>query len=85
MTFARGLVFVASGDDGSVRVHRPHGRLVRTAGVPLGSFNVSTDGVRIVTPSLSAGTLCVLDDRGRRESRLQIARAAHDACLVVGV
>ena len=50
--------------------------------MPVGSFNVSTDGTWVVAPSLSRGTLAILDTRGTRRRTLRIGRAAHDACLV---
>ena len=76
------LAFVASGDDGTVRVHRANGDFVREAQVPIGSYNVTYGGGTAVTPSLSRGTVAVLDERGRVQAVRKIARAAHDACLL---
>jgi hypothetical protein len=84
VTFARDEVFVASGDDGTVRRHRLDGVLVREARVPVGSYNVTFARNRLVTPSLAAGTVSVLDRNGRVRSIQRIARAAHDACIVLG-
>lgn len=84
VAFARGLAFVASGDDGTVRVHRPDGRVVREARVPVGSYNVTFGWRRAVTPSLAQGTVALLDDRGRVRATRSVARAAHDACVLVG-
>ena len=41
VAFVRDLAFVSSGDDGTVRVHRLNGDLLRRAQVPLGSYNVT--------------------------------------------
>lgn len=82
VAFAAGLAFVASGDSATLRVHDlASGRVVRTVGVPRGSFNVQHGAGRILTPSLALGTLTVLDARGRPRARRRIARAAHDACV----
>ncbi|HEU5213248.1 MAG TPA: hypothetical protein VFU10_10805 [Gaiellaceae bacterium] len=83
VTFAGGKAFVSSGDDGVVRVFSLRdGRLLRTAQVPLGSFNVQAAGGVVLTPSLTRGTLCVLDRRGRLSLRERVAESSHDACLV---
>jgi hypothetical protein len=80
--FAGGLAFVSSGDDGVVRVHRLNGDLVRRAEVPVGSYNITIGGGHAVLPSLSRGTVSLLDERGRVRAVRRIARAAHDACIV---
>jgi DNA-binding beta-propeller fold protein YncE len=83
VTFARGLAYVASGDDGTLRVHRAaDGLLLHTAGIPVGSYNVSFGARRAVTPSLERGTICIADGRGRILEVRRIASAAHDACVV---
>ena len=74
VSFLAGGVFVTSGDDGTLQVLG--GRLTR---VPVGSYNVQFVGRRIVTPSLNAGTLCVLDARGRLLRRIHVASSSHDA------
>ena len=84
VAFVGDLAFVASGDDGTVRIHRLDGRLVRRADVPVGSYNVSYGRRRVVTPSLSLGTVSLLDERGRVQAVRTVARAAHDACIVFG-
>ena len=84
VTFAREKAFVASGDDGTVRRHRLDGELVREARVPLGSYNVTFGWNRLVTPSLGGGTVSLLDRNGRVRAVRQVARAAHDACIVFG-
>jgi DNA-binding beta-propeller fold protein YncE len=86
VTFSGRLAFVTSGDDGTLRTHNAaRGPLLRTARVPVGSYNVQEgwDGQAILTPSLSRGTLCVADGRGRLVRRLDVARSSHDACFVV--
>lgn len=82
IAFVRGLAFVASGADGTVRVHRLDGTLVREAAVPVGSYNVTYGGRRAVTPSLTRGTVALLDERGRVRTVRRVARAAHDACVI---
>jgi hypothetical protein len=84
VAFGQDRVFVASGDDGTVRRHRLDGDLLREARVPVGSYNVSFLHGRLVTPSLGAGTIALLDSGGRVQAVRTVARAAHDACIVVG-
>lgn len=84
VTFARHKAFVASGDDGTVRRHRLDGELVREASVPVGSYNVTFGWDRLVTPSLGGGTVSLLDRNGRVRAIRKVARAAHDACIVLG-
>lgn len=83
IAFVRNRAFVASGDDGSVRIHRLSGELVGEAKVPVGSYNVTafSEG-SAVTPSLSQGTVAVLDNSGQVHAVRKVARAAHDACLL---
>jgi DNA-binding beta-propeller fold protein YncE len=85
ITFAASHVFVASGDDGTVRRHRRDGTLVGLAEVPVGSYNVTCGSGSVVTPSLERGTLSILDTRGRVRSVRHVARAAHDACILVAL
>lgn len=83
-TFDRGSreVYVASGDDGVVRVFDSAARLRGEVSVPTGSYNVVETPRGVMTPSLSSGTLTVVDER--RVLRVhRIAKAAHDAALVV--
>jgi len=84
VAFAREKVFVASGDDGTVRRHRLDGDLVREALVPAGSYNVTFGWSRLITPSLGEGTVSLLDRNGRVRAIRKVARAAHDACIVFG-
>jgi hypothetical protein len=57
---------------------------VREARVPLGSYNVTFGSGLIVTPSLGGGTVSQLDHNGRVRAIRRVARAAHDACIVLG-
>jgi hypothetical protein len=84
VTFMNGLAFVTSGDDGTLRVHHAAtGRLLRTSRVPVGSYNVQHGWGRILMPSLTRGTLCVADGRGRVLWTVDVARSSHDACFVL--
>jgi DNA-binding beta-propeller fold protein YncE len=76
-------VFVTSGADGSLRVHRPDGTLERTTRIPLDSYNVTCGANRVVTPSLMLGTVTTLGPTGAFIRREQVTRAAHDACIAV--
>jgi DNA-binding beta-propeller fold protein YncE len=83
VSFGNGVAFVASGDGGSVRVHDlADGRVRRAARVPLGSYNVQAGAGAIVTPSLASGRLTILDRVGRVRREIDVARAAHDACIL---
>jgi hypothetical protein len=84
VTFAGDRAFVTSGDDGTLRVHSATtGRSLGGSEIPSGSYNVQEGWGRILTPSLSRGTLCILDGKGRRLRRLHLARSSHDACFVL--
>jgi DNA-binding beta-propeller fold protein YncE len=83
ITFGSGAAYVTSDDE--VRVHRlEDGRLLRRTPVAAGSYNVTRGGRQVFTPSLERGTLTVLDTRGRLLAAPTVARAAHDACFVLG-
>ena len=81
-TFRGQSVFVASGESGTLRVHRIDGAHLRTARIPDDSYNVQQADDWIVTPGLGTGTLCLLDREGRPRWRKTIARSSHDACIV---
>ncbi len=83
VAFADGSALVASGDDGTVRVHAHDGRRLGSAHVPIGSYNIAFGWQRAVTPSLERGTVCLLDAAGRVRTTRRLARTAHDACVVV--
>jgi hypothetical protein len=83
VSFGNGVAFVASGDGASVRTHDlADGRVRNVARVPYGSYNVQTGAGAVVTPSLSRGTLTILDRAGRVRREVEVARAAHDACIL---
>jgi hypothetical protein len=50
--------------------------------VPYGSYNIPAGAGAVVTPSLARGTLTILDRAGRVRREVQVAPAAHDACLI---
>jgi DNA-binding beta-propeller fold protein YncE len=84
VTFMGDRAFVTSGDDAILRVHALDGRLLRSAPVPEGSYNVQRGWRWILTPSLSQGTLCTFNSRGVAMDELRVARSSHDACFIVG-
>lgn len=84
VTFLGGAAFVTSGDDGTLRMHSLRtGRLLRTARIPSGSYNVQQGWGVVLTPSLSRGTLAVANARGRVIAERPVARSSHDACFVM--
>ena len=84
VTFRPGATFLTSGDDGTLeRRDVREGSVVRRSRVPIGSYNVQEAEGFVLTPSLSAGTLCVADRYGRVIRRVQAARSSHDACFVM--
>jgi DNA-binding beta-propeller fold protein YncE len=83
VTFLGDRAFVTSGDDAVLRVHALDGRLLRSASVPVGSYNVQQGFGLILTPSLAQGTLCTFSARGVPIERTQVARSSHDACFVM--
>jgi hypothetical protein len=82
VAFAGGRAFVTSGDSRTCRVHDPAGRLLRTAPVAVGSYNVQAGPARVLTPSLDDGVLTVLDVRGGVQARVEVAPSCHDACFL---
>jgi len=83
VTFLAGRAYVTSGDDATMRIHALDGRLLRTRAIPQGSYNVQEGWGVILTPSLSQGTLCVVDERGGMRNRLRVAPSSHDACFAM--
>jgi DNA-binding beta-propeller fold protein YncE len=80
VTFLDGRAFVTSGSDGTLRVYdEASARLLHTTSVPVGSYNVQFRDRHVLTPSLNAGTLCVLDAGGRISLRSRVAASCHDA------
>jgi sugar lactone lactonase YvrE len=82
-TFRGGLVYVASGESGTLREHRVDGTRLRRTAIPADSYNVQQAHGWVVTPGLGTGTVCVLDRDGRRRWTKTVARSSHDACIVV--
>jgi len=83
VTFLAGRAFVTSGDDALLRVHALDGRLLRSAAVPAGSYNVQHGFGMILTPSLSQGTLATFSASGAPVEQVRVARSSHDACFVM--
>jgi hypothetical protein len=83
VTFLEGRAYVTSGDDATMRIHGLDGRLLRTRSIPLGSYNVQEGWGVVLTPSLSQGTLCVVDRGGGMRNRLRVAPSSHDACFAM--
>jgi hypothetical protein len=82
VTFSAAAAYVTSGDAGTLRVHsRATGRVVRTTAIPVGSYNVQHGHGRVITPSLSKGTLAILNERGVLLATVPVAASCHDACF----
>jgi DNA-binding beta-propeller fold protein YncE len=82
VTFLGRRAYVTSGAAGTLSVYdEPSARLLRTTEIPVGSYNVQFAAGRVLTPSINAGTLCVLDAAGGLRTRVRIGGASHDACL----
>jgi hypothetical protein len=82
VTFGKTAAYVTSGDSGTLRVHsQVTGRVLRTTQIPVGSYNVQHGGGRVITPSLSHGTLTVLNERGALLASVHVAGSCHDACF----
>ncbi len=85
VTFARNVAFVTSGDSGTLHVQRlEDGARVRSATIPVGSYNVQYGFGRVLTPSLERGTLTVLDRGGRVLAIVHVSSSCHDACFLPG-
>jgi hypothetical protein len=82
VTFGAGVAYVTSGDAGLLRVLTLGGGLVRTIPIPVGSYNVQHGYGRVLTASLSHGSLTVLDRHGRPTGHVQVAGSCHDACFL---
>lgn len=82
VTFGAKAAFVTSGGSGTLHVQSlDDGRVLRSTPIPIGSYNVQHGWGRIVTPSLSHGTLAVLDQRGTLLATVDVADSCHDACF----
>lgn len=82
VTFGNGRAFVTSGDAGTLHVQTPDGRVVSRTPIPVGSYNVQFAEGFVVTPSLTHGTLSVLDAGGRALATVRVADSCHDACVL---
>ncbi len=84
LAFAAGRAYVTSGADGTLRVHSlSDTRVVRSARIPVGSYNVSSAWGVVFTPSLDRGTLCVLGQGAGIRWQRRLASSSHDACFLV--
>lgn len=82
VTFGRGVAYVTSGGAGTLHVQSlSDGRVLRSARIPAGSYNVQYASGRVISPSLSHGTLVILDRRGVLLATIQVAASCHDACF----
>jgi DNA-binding beta-propeller fold protein YncE len=82
VTFGSAAAYVTSGDAGTLRVQsRASGRVVRSTPIPVGSYNVQYGRRRVITPSLSKGTLTILNERGALLASVDVAGSCHDACF----
>ena len=82
VTFGNSRAFVTSGDSGTLHVQAHDGRVLSRTTIPVGSYNVQFSANRVITPSLSHGTLAVLDALGRPLATLAVAGSCHDACVL---
>ena len=81
---------MASGESGTLRVHRVGGEQLRKTAIPDDSYNVQQAHGWVVTPGLGTGTLCTLDREGRvrwtADGRALLARRLHrHAFVTIGV
>ncbi len=81
VTFRGRRAYVTSGDSGTFHVHALDGRRLRSTAVPAGSYNVQSGPGLVLTPSLTAGTLAVLDTTGMLLVTVKVAASCHDACF----
>ena len=70
VTFGSRVAYVTSGDDGTMRVQSLDGRVLRRSRIPVGSYNVQHGWGRVIAPSLSHGTLAILDTNGTLLARM---------------
>jgi DNA-binding beta-propeller fold protein YncE len=82
VTFGRGVAYVTSGDSGTFHVQSlDDGRVLHSARIAIGSYNVQHGWGRVLTPSLSHGTLAVLNGAGRLLATVDVSDSCHDACF----
>lgn len=83
VSMSGGVALVASGEGASLRAHDlADGRVRRVGRIPFGSYNVQAGAGLALTPSLGRGTLTIADRDGRVARVAEVARAAHDACVL---
>jgi DNA-binding beta-propeller fold protein YncE len=82
VTFGRGVAYVTSGDAGTLHVQSLRdGRVLRSTRIPVGSYNVQHGAGRVISPSLSRGTLAILGTSGLSLATVRVAASCHDACF----
>jgi DNA-binding beta-propeller fold protein YncE len=82
VTFSDTHAFVTSGWSGSLQLHTLAGRELRSAPVPVGSYNVQQSNGVVVTPALGRGFLTFVSLSGHPVRSEKVARSSHDACVL---
>jgi len=83
VSFGPTNAYLASGEGAVVTVRALRDqRVLRRTKVPYGSYNVQRGAGSVLTPSLNSGALTVLDARGRTSAEIDVARNAHDVCVI---
>jgi DNA-binding beta-propeller fold protein YncE len=78
----RRYAYVTSGNDGRLRIFSVGCRLLGVARTPVGSFNLSLGPGRVLTSSLTSGTLSELGVSGRLLLSERVATTARDVAVV---
>jgi hypothetical protein len=82
VTFGHGVAYVTSGDAGTLHVQSlATGAVHRSTRIPIGSYNVQASWGRVISPSLSRGTLSILDAKGALLATVRVSASCHDACF----
>jgi DNA-binding beta-propeller fold protein YncE len=80
----RRFAYITSGYSGRIEMVDSHsGRILRSARVPYGSFNLTTAGGLVVASSLTNGTLTELTDQLHVIRSLKVAPAARDVGVII--
>ncbi len=83
VTFGPTMAYLASGEDPVVTVRSLRDqRILGRQRVPYGSYNVQRGGGVVLTPSLNTGALTALNAGGQSIWQIDVARNAHDVCVV---
>jgi hypothetical protein len=83
VTFGDDVAYVTSGDSGTLHVQRlADGRVLRRTPIETGSYNVQFGFGRVLTPSLTRGTLTVLNAHGAVLAKVDVSESCHDACFL---